>query len=195
MRIINQNRMNRKKITKQVCLFFIGSFLSFSPLQAEAGVNAEVGMTPEVQKGMALFEGSKGLTNGGPACITCHNVTNDELVPGGLLAKDLTAVYDRMGEGITAWLGAPPFPAMTSSYQNNPMTETERSELTAFFKHANEVKDSQEACSGNGLFLFGGIGGLVAIFVIISILWMKRKTQMVKKDIFARQNKAWDAKH
>ena len=41
----------------------------------------------------------------------------------------------------------------------------------------------------------GGLGGLVVILVLVSLLWMKRKRQMVKKDIFARQGGAWDAKH
>jgi len=149
----------------------------------------------DVNTGKQYFEGSKGFLNGGPACITCHNVTNDELIPGGLLAKDLTDVYDRMGEGITVWLDAPPFPAMITSYQNHPLTEMERVSLTAFFKHANEVKDSQKITSGTSLFLVGGLAGLVGILIVISLLWMKRKKQMVKKDIFARQTKAWDAKH
>lgn len=162
---------------------------------AEDVVEEVAPIVGDVNAGRQYFEGSKGFLNGGPACITCHNVTNDDLIPGGLLAKDLTDVYDRMGEGITVWLDAPPFPAMISSYQNNPMTEMERTSLTAFLKHANEVKDSQKVSSGTSLFLIGGISGLIGILVLISLLWMKRKKQMVKKDIFARQNSSWDAKH
>ena len=147
-----------------------------------------------MESGRAYFEGSKGFLHGGPACITCHNVTNSELIPGGLLAKDLTDVYERMGEGITSWLGAPPFPAMVSSYQNNPLTEMERASLTAFFKQANEVKDEQKTTSGATIMLLGGATGLLVIVLIIGLMWAKRKKNMVKKDIFARQSKTWDAK-
>ena len=152
-------------------------------------------MSYEAKLGKKYFEGSESFSKGGPACITCHNVTNDKLVPGGLLAKDLTDVYDRMGEGIDGWLTAPPFPAMVSSYQNHPLSDKERKSLTAFFKYANDVKAEQKVNNGYQLFYIWGAVGLVGIFILISLIWMKRKTQMVKKDIFARQNKAWDAKH
>lgn len=145
--------------------------------------------------GKAYFEGSKRFEKGGPSCITCHNVKNDELIPGGVLAKDLTDVYDRMGEGLILWLDSPPFPAMATSYENNKLTEMERSSLTAFLKQASEVKGEQEASSPIWYFIIGGLSGLAVILLLVSLLWMKRKKQMVKKDIFARQNKTWDAKY
>lgn len=159
-----------------------------------AVVEPVVAVVGDAKLGRAYYDGSKGFLNGGPACVTCHNVTNDELIPGGLLAKDLTDVYERMGEGITAWLGAPPFPAMVASYQNHTLTELERSSLTAFLKEANEVKDTQTVTSGTNLFLYGGATGLLVIMGIISLLWMKRKKNTVKQDIFLRQSKSADAK-
>jgi len=72
----------------------------------------------DVLAGLQLFSGEKRFENGGPSCLTCHNVQYDELVAGGLLAKDLTHVYERMGgAGINGILSSPPFPAMASSYQ------------------------------------------------------------------------------
>ncbi len=143
--------------------------------------------------GRQYFEGSKSFIKGGPACITCHNVNHKNMIPGGLFAKDLSDVYERMGEGITGWLSAPPFPAMATSYQNHELTEKERASLTAFFKETAENKESQKSAAS--YFLTGGIGGLIAIILLINILWWKRKRHMVKKDIFVRQSKAWDAKH
>ncbi len=122
-------------------------------------------------------------------------------MPGGLFAKDLTDVYERLGEGITGWLGAPPFPAMASSYNNTPLTEEERMNLTAFFKYAYDSKDNQKA--GFSFWIFDkqqikmaiyGIIGLVVILVLIHLLWGHRKKKMVKNEIFERQSKAWDAK-
>jgi len=148
-----------------------------------------------VALGRAYFEGSKRLKKGGPACITCHNVTNDELIPGGLLAVDLTGIYPKYGAALSMWLENPDNAPMTSSYTNHPMTEVERASLAAFLKYADEVKEDQTEKSGAVLFLAGGGIGLVAILILISLLWMKRKKQMVKKDIFARQHSALDAKH
>ena len=157
-------------------------------------VKAEIISNINVKNGMELFDGSKSFENGGPACISCHNITNNNLIPGGILAKDLTNVYQRMGEGITGWLSAPPFPAMASSYQNNPLTEIEKASLTAFFKYADEVSNEQQINTGYTYQLVGGGIGLLCLLIIINFLWFKRKKQMVKQDIFNRQIKAHDAK-
>lgn len=199
MRILNQNRMNHNKVFKRISLLFIGSVLSLTVVRAEdvntsEEASEEITLTPQAEAGMAYFQGGEPFENGGPSCVTCHNVTNDDVIPGGLFAKDLTDVYERLGEGLTGWLGAPPFPAMASSYNSNPLTEEERANLTAFFKYANGIKDSQEANNGYSLFVFGGGIGLVCLLGLIQLLWGKRKRKMVKQDIFLRQKKAVDAK-
>ncbi len=211
--------MKGTKIFKWIGFIAIGSAISISyssaqesTSDAEAIGSEETAAVAEVSEdatvveesepivgdpewGQAYFEGSKGFVNNGPACITCHNVNHDEMIPGGVLAKDLTDVFDRMGEGITGWLGAPPFPAMVTSYENHKLTEMERSSLTAFLKQVSERKGEQEASSAVWYFVIGGLSGLGMILLLVSLIWMKRKKQMVKKDIFARQNKAWDAKY
>lgn len=192
--------MKSMRLFKGIGLTLVGSLISLSTFAEDTTEVAEKVVKKAVVNssadlGRQYFEGSKGFLKGGPACITCHNVKNDALIPGGLFAKDLTDVYERMGEGITGWLSAPPFPAMISSYQNHELTEIERGHLTAFFKHANEVKDDQKPATAAYLFLLGGLGGLGVILIIISLMYMRRKKQMVKKDIFARQHTASDAKH
>lgn len=201
-----------KELLKRVKVVLIGVTMMTVPAYAQDSIaepaqdqgQETTGVAPDTApamtgidaaSGRSYFDGSRRLQNGGPSCISCHNVTNDELVPGGLLAKDLTDVYARLGEGITVWLDAPPFPAMISSYQNNPLTEQERMALTAFFKDAYDTRNEQTVNSGWQFFLLYGAGGLSAMLILISLLWAKRKRQMVKKDIFARQSRAWDAKH
>lgn len=152
-------------------------------------------MTPEEIAGKNYFEGNKRFENKGVACISCHSVYNEHVANGGLLAKNLTDVYSRMGEGISAWLMAPPFPAMDVSYKNHPLTEAERMSLQAFFKYADEVKETQNIEKGHDTMLYSGIGGVVVILFLISIIWMNRKRKMVKDDIFTRQLSAEDAKH
>ncbi len=188
--------MKSKGILKGLGLLVLGSFLYISPVRAEEAPAEKVIMSPEAKLGKAYFEGSKRFSKGGPACISCHNVTNDDLIPGGKFStKDLTAVYERMGDPIEGWLKTPGIPAMEASYGNHPLSDSERANLTQFLKYASEVKDDQTVKSGYDLFYICGGVGLAGILILISLLWMKRKRQMVKKDIFARQNSAWDAKH
>ena len=191
--------MNHKKVISKIILIFIANLFFLIPFSFDAKENQNKetnisGQSPEVIKGMNLFQGKQRLKNGGPSCVTCHNVQNDNLIPGGLFAKDLTDVYDRMGEGLVGWLGAPPFPAMASSYNNNPLTKEERQSLTAFFKYANEKKETHSQSSGNELFLVGGAIGVLIMLGVIQFIWVKRKRRMVKEGIFNRQVKAWDAK-
>ena len=145
--------------------------------------------TPEeVAHGMALFQGGTSFEGGGPSCIVCHNVTNDDVIPGGLLAKDLTKVYSRMGDaGIAGILGAPPFPAMTNAYNGSAaLTEKEIHALTAFFIEADAATD-QKAKSGNMLLLGGGLVGLIIILILVALIWSDRLKSFVKQDIIDRQ--------
>lgn len=156
---------------------------------------AEVEYTAEdMENGKHLFTGEKRFENGGPSCITCHNVSNDDIIPGGLLAKDLTNVYDRMGDaGVKGIVTAPPFPAMVNSYGNHPVTDAEANQLAAFFKYADKVSASQSKDNGYKMFLGGGAVGLLIILVLVSVLWSNRKKNMTKKDIFSRQLKGNDS--
>ncbi|MCB9223162.1 MAG: cytochrome c [Crocinitomicaceae bacterium] len=158
-------------------------------------VEEVVPLIANAENGKALFQGGTRFKEGGPACVVCHNVNAEGVIPGGLFAKDLTDVYERLGDGLIGWLMAPPFPAMASSYSNNPLSEQERMDLTAFFRETYENKPSEAiADKGVELFYFGGGFGLLVILGLIQILWMKRKRRMTKQAIFNRQRKAWDAK-
>ena len=184
--------MKKNRFLNGIGLILIGSMISLASLNA---FGAQRSMTPEEVEGQKYFEGKNGFANGGPSCISCHSVTNSPVATGGLLAKDLTDVYTRLGDGISAWLSAPSFPAMAASYQNNPLTEKERNKLQAFLKYANDVKGNQVADKGYDMMLMSGGAGLLGILLLINIIWFKRKKKMVKKEIFERQASAWDAKH
>lgn len=142
----------------------------------------------DIAMGVKLFSGEQRFENGGPSCLTCHNVQYDELIAGGLLAKDLTFVYDRMGgAGIGGILSAPPFPAMNASYKDNALTEKEIFQLSAFFSDAvtNNIYQHQRTYNDN-LLVFGGGGAFVVIALIIFVLFMERKKGSVKDEIYKR---------
>ncbi len=162
-----------------------------APAEPEAPIEYSAA---DFEAGKMLFTGTKRFEKGGPSCIVCHNVTNDDVMVGGLLAKDLTNVYERLGDaGVSGIVSAPPFPAMVKSYGNNPLNEEEVKQLTAFFKYADEVSETQQKRSGFKLIAGGGIVGLIIILGLVSILWSNRKKESTKKDIFSRQLKGNDS--
>ena len=148
----------------------------------------------DVANGRAYFQGKNRLSGGGPSCISCHNVTNDQVIPGGLMAKDLTNAFGRMGghAGVAGILGAPPFPAMTNSYAGSAaLTVDEIHALAAFLKNADEASDVNEASmAGQISMLTWGFAGLIAIFIWVALVWRARLRHSVKADILKRQLKS-----
>lgn len=145
----------------------------------------------DVHNGRSYFQGGKHLSGGGPSCITCHNVTSDQVIPGGLLAKDLTNAFGRMGgqAGVAGILGAPPFPAMTNAYSGKAaLTEEEIHAIAAFLSDADNSSDQDVAgFEGEGRMLIWGFGGLILIFIWVAVVWRVRLRQSVKEDILKRQ--------
>lgn len=151
----------------------------------------------DIKNGLKLYSGQKAFKAKGPSCLSCHNVTNEKLISGGLLAKDLTNVYARMGDaGLAGIIGNPPFPAMATSYEGKELDSTEVAQLIAFLKHADEVSETQEMQiekSGSSILLLGGGGGLILLFILIGLHWNRRLRKSVKHDIFKRQIKGSDS--
>lgn len=145
----------------------------------------------DIERGKNIFVGSQALVNGGPSCISCHNVNYIGVIPGGLLAKDLTTVYSRLGgdAGLQGMLGAPPFPAMTQAYKDKPITEQEIAAITAFLNKIDKDKPNQQVSTMNPL-LYGGLVGMCVLLLLIVLIWHKRKKQTVKKEIYDRQLKS-----
>ena len=129
-------------------------------------------MSPAAQMGRDYFQGNKKFINGGPGCVSCHNVNNKNIIPVGPIAKDLTNVYKRMGEGITVFLGSPKDPEMRASYQNNPLTEIEKSSLTAFLKYVDE--DSANKIVYN-VCTYKIVGVVITLLMTLILIWIKRK--------------------
>lgn len=130
----------------------------------------------DASRGQQLFTGEASLENGGPACISCHNVQGVGQIGGGKLARDLTNVYDRFGAGLNAWLGTTPVPLMQDIYGGDKQLSTQdRADLVAFFE---QVNDRQPAGGTNtATFAGAGVVGFIIIAVIFAILWRNRFTK------------------
>lgn len=157
---------------------------------AEAPKEVVTSSAPElIEKGKAFFTGNSSFFNGGASCISCHNVNYEGVIAGGVLAKDLTDSYTRLGgeAGLGGMLSSPPFPAMTAAFKNNPLKDDEIKAVIAFLKDAAEKKST---VNGMNPLLLGGFAGFVVLFGVIMILWNNRKRNSAKKEYHERQIKA-----
>ncbi len=150
--------------------------------------SARKAIAANVALGKQLFDGTVSLLNGGPTCISCHNISAPGVPPGGLLAKDLTHVFGRLGAaGLPPILTSTPFPAMAIAFRNKPLDPTEVVALTAFFKDVEQTALASEPSPDHTLLLAGGSIGIVIWFGLIAGIWYNRKKTSVKKDIYDRQ--------
>ena len=154
---------------------------------AEAAV-AEPASEEDILTGQQLFQGETRFANGGAACNACHDVRNDAVIGGGILAAELTTVFSKMGrEGVTAILGKSPFPVMQAACEEKELTEGEVRALVAFLEFADSEEYNQLPRDyGIGLFLSGTVGAGI-LFAIFGITWRDRKVGSVNKAIYDRQ--------
>ena len=67
----------------------------------------------------------------------CHQVTDDELTGGGLIAPELTNVYTRLDENsIIKRIINPYHATMQEAYNGKPVSDEEAAMLLSFFKNA-----------------------------------------------------------
>jgi len=147
----------------------------------------------DITLGQNLFQGKARLENGGPPCNSCHDVVNDAVIGGGVLARELTTVFTRLGgPGVRAILGSPPFPVMQQAYKGQDLTESEVAALVAFLEDSDRNKALQQP-RDYGVKLAGtGLVGVVFLLGLYTMLWGRRKRFSVNQSIYDRQIKSSD---
>ena len=168
-----------------------GDVVSTDASAGEPVTPEEPASEEDILTGQELFQGSLRLANGGPACNACHEVRNDAVIGGGILAAELTTVFSRMGEaGVAAILGRAPFPVMQAAYEDRSLTEHEVTALVAFLEYADSEQYNQLPRDyGLGLFASGVVGAGV-LFGLIGFVWRGRKIGSVNQSIYDRQIKS-----
>ncbi|MCP4910122.1 MAG: cytochrome c [Bacteroidetes bacterium] len=142
-----------------------------------------------ISEGMLLFSGKKKFANGGASCISCHNVRDDRIFSNGTLAKDLTDSYKIMGSaGLSAIISSPPFPAMSATYSDQPLTDEEVLNLTAYLQNVNQ-EHYYHYSSDFGVPFFA-LSFMLAMGLLFTIyaLYYERKKKTVNKEILERQS-------
>ena len=121
------------------------------------------------------------LTNGGPACISCHNINNQAMFNGGLLAKDLTTAFSRLSAaGVDGILRNPPFPAMIDGFGNAALTDQEIKELLSFLYSTDKRGDvNLSPLQTQFDLLIGIIVGINIALAILFFVWQRVKKQSV----------------
>ncbi len=144
-----------------------------------------------VQLGQGLFQGTTRLVNGGPTCNSCHDVTDDAVIGGGILATELTTVFSRLGgPAVRAILGSPPFPVMQQAYEDKSLSEAEVAGLVAFLQQV-DAEQALHQPRDYGIRLFGsGLGGAMVLLGLYSMAWGGRRRGSVNQEIFDRQVKS-----
>ncbi len=159
-----------------------------APSEAEQVPAVAPASEKDILIGQDLFQGSIRFVNNGPACNACHEVRNDAVIGGGILATELTSVFSRMGgAGVKAILGHAPFPVMQAAYKDQSLTEDEVTALVAFLEYADSKQYNQLPRDyGIGLFVSGSLGAGV-LFLFFAVVWRGRKKESVNQAIFDRQ--------
>ncbi len=145
----------------------------------------------QVILGGKLFQGEVRLKNGGPSCVACHDVTNDAIISGGVLARELTTVFGRLGGGgVRAILGAPPFPVMQQAYADHPLEEGEVTALVGFLAEVSSKQKNHMPRDTGIMLAISGVVGVILLMGLYSVVWGRRRRGSVNQDIYDRQIKS-----
>lgn len=145
--------------------------------------------TPEqAELGRHLFQGTTRFANRGPACNSCHEVAHDAVIGGGILAKELTTVFSRLGgPGVRAIVGAPPFPVMERAYRGLALTNEEQVAVLAFLQRADAEQAFQQPRDYGVRLLQAGLVGAAILLGLYALAWRRRRRRPINSEIFARQ--------
>lgn len=138
-------------------------------------------LTPagDPKSGHRLFTGQILLANGGPACISCHNVSQVGVMGGGSLGPDLSHVAGRYGDtGLTAALTGLPFPSMQGIFAERPLSEDEVQHLSAYLRQADQTTPAQEPARYT--FVWVALGGTLMLLGLSHVLWINRHRDVRK---------------
>jgi cytochrome c peroxidase len=144
----------------------------------------------DVALGVELFLGRTALSNGGPACVSCHTLEGvGSAIEGGTLAKELTHSFATLGdEGLDAALKNPTFPLMNKVYGDAPLNSAEAFALRAALYDAN-----RGALTGDGQRVSVVlIAALIALLSLagLNAAWSRRKQQGVRESLVAKEQQS-----
>lgn len=145
----------------------------------------------DIPSGLDIFTGRAGLTSGGTACISCHNLKGVGVLGGGTLGPDLTAVNIKYRDPeLISILQNPNFPTMSSVFATRPLSNEEIVKVFALFQNSklqnpNAPVQTTARASIEPIFLL--IGSLATVLALVAMngLWKNRlrgvRQQLVRR--------------
>lgn len=145
----------------------------------------------DILKGERIFRGLAPLGNGGPACISCHNVSGVGLLRGGRLGPDLTLAFERLGgrQALASWLLAPPTPTMQPTFRTRLLDQKEILPLVAFLEDATKNRRQEDRTVPTMYFFLFGLGGMILGLVIFESAWRNRFQAVRRRIVHKRQRR------
>lgn len=140
----------------------------------------------DANNGAKLFDGTNSFENGAVSCVACHNVKSDDVISGGTLAMDLSAMGGAV-EYTLSNLDAMSSSVMKAAYKGKMLTKSEIADIDAFL-----MKAAAEPGEGSGsYFIIYALILAVILYVLLSML-NKRKTlrESVNQKLYDRQKKS-----
>jgi mono/diheme cytochrome c family protein len=136
--------------------------------------------------GRDLFTGADRMSNGGMACIACHDSGALGVPGGGLLGPDLTNAVTRYGgeSGMIAVLGNVPFPSMVPVYQNRPLTPQEQADLAAFMQQSVAKDTPNRGLRHFSLYILAF--GMMDVFLLLLFMWHRRLPDHTRRTLSRR---------
>ncbi len=154
----------------------ISNVLSYiGPQQPSPGIAPQKGEIPATiaggpLRGERLFTGVVLFQNGGPPCMSCHDVSGIPFPGGGVLGPDLTAAYSKFDTTMSSLLATLPFPTMTPIFSKRPLTPLEQHDVESFFEKAS----TQPPADVTSVIILSVIGGFIILMVLIWRIWHRR---------------------
>jgi cytochrome c2 len=165
-------------------LAYLGAADSASPppVQSQGAI-----LTGRPAAGRDLFTGADRLSNGGAACIACHDTGALGAPGGGLIGPDLTHVVERYGgeTGLRSVLGNIPFPSMVPVYRNHPLTPQEQADLTVFFQSSAGEDTPSRGLRYVELYILAF--GAMDVFLGALFVWNRRLPQHTRRSLSRRR--------
>lgn len=179
------------KADAEAMVAYLDSGSSTVAATGEASAPAIAPQPADIQRGQDLFEGKQRFAKGGPSCNACHDVKSDAIASGGMLASELTLVFSRMGaKGLQSILANSPFPVMQAAYASRELSEPEITALAAFFQQVEKNHAGQMPRETAWKMFAAGIGGVLVLLALFSLIGGRRKKLSVNQDVYDRQVKS-----
>ena len=146
-------------------------------IDQQSGVPAATAATllaGDAMHGRELFTGRRRFSNGGAACIACHQVSSLPYA-GGRLGPNLSAAYQKLGgdRGLSSWLQKPPSRMMSTIFRTAPLSTEESADLAAFFSASSDASVQLSQAPVRRVQAIGLAGSLL-LLLIAGVIWRNR---------------------